>query len=155
MNLSEVKDWTAITAGAIALATLAKSVIEYVKQGAQGRAKQFSELRVRFKSDPTFRNICDLLENDSPDLRKVPPGAKIDFLGFYEEIALLVNSRLMKKHVAHYMFAYYAIRCWESDNFWQNQMNRDSPYWALFRYFVSQMAEIEKAFQFNPKGYKL
>jgi hypothetical protein len=40
------------------------------------------------------------------------------FLGFFEEVALMMNSGLIRKEVAHYMFGYYAIHCWDSKNFW-------------------------------------
>ena len=65
------------------------------------------------------------------------------FLRYFEEIALMVNSGLLRKDVAHYMFGYYAIRCWESDYFWTH-LNRQGPYWALFREFAGEMARMEK-----------
>lgn len=153
LNLDQLKDVAEIVGGAIALVTLVRSLVEYTKRGAQDRAARFEELRIRFKSDPMFRKICDLLESDSPELRKVPFKEKRDFIGFFEEIALIVNTGLMKKAVAHYMFGYYALRCWDSQNFWSD-VNRDSPYWALFEHFTRQMQEIERNFHFNSKSYK-
>lgn len=60
----------------------------------------------------------------------------------------------MKKHVAHYMFSYYAIRCWESENFWQD-LNRESYYWALFRDFVFEMKKLEESYVFKRKYYRV
>lgn len=82
-------------------------------------------------------------EDPQSVLREYSPDEKRNFLGFFEEIALLSNSGLIRKEVAHYMFGYYAIRCWQSKNFWYN-MERDSPYWFLFRKFAIDMQEIEK-----------
>jgi hypothetical protein len=64
----------------------------------------------------------------------------------FEEVTLLMNSGLIRKPVAHYMFGYYAIRCWESENFWSD-VNRDSPYWAALRTFVDEMKNVEDGFE--------
>lgn len=66
----------------------------------------------------------------------------------------MVNSGFMKREVAHYMFAYFAIRCWESEKFLED-MNRESPYWALFVYFVEEMKKFEIDYEFKAKNYEL
>lgn len=65
----------------------------------------------------------------------------------------MMNSGLVRKDVAHYMFGYYAIRCWESEHFW-SEVNRKSIYWALFRDFVEKMKAIEKTFSFRGRRYR-
>ena len=47
------------------------------------------------------------------------------------------------------MFAYYALRCWESKHFWTS-LSRDSHYWALFKHFVLQMNEIAQSPERRP-----
>ena len=84
----------------------------------------------------------------------MPFNEKLDLLGFYEDLALMYKSGLIKKNVVHYMFGYYAIRCWESDNFWAS-VNRESKYWALFKWFALEMKALEGSFSFNIKKYKL
>jgi len=66
------------------------------------------------------------------------------FLGYYEEIAIAMNSKLIKNDVAHYMVGYFAIRCWESENFWKG-INRKSYYWSVFKKFVDTMQKLENA----------
>jgi hypothetical protein len=66
---------------------------------------------------------------------------------------LLMNSGLIRKSVAHYMFGYYALRCWESEYFWLD-VNRNSPYWAAFRTFVEQMKRIEQGFDYSPRRFR-
>ena len=93
------------------------------------------------------------------ELKEVPFEHKRSLLGVFEEVALMMNSGLIKKEVAYYMFGYYAIRCWQSDNFWGN-VNRHSIYWRLFRNFAEEMLQIEKAIaeeklKYDPKNYKL
>lgn len=67
------------------------------------------------------------------------------YLGFFQEIALVFNSGLVKQEVAHYMFGDYAVRCWENAYFW-NGVNRDGPNWSLFRDFASRMEDAEQRF---------
>ena len=63
-------------------------------------------------------------------------------------MALVVNSGLIKPEVAHYMFGYHIVRCWKSDAFWAG-VNRQSPYWSLFRDFADQMSRIEDTFEYR------
>lgn len=145
LSLTDAKDLATIIGVVVALVTLIKGVVEYAHQGAQKRAERFTSMRIRFKEDTSFKEICDLLETDDPRLAQVPFKDKRDFLGFFEEVALMLNSKLIRPAVAHYMFGYYAIRCAESDNFWSD-VNRDTPYWALFNDFVARMKMAEQAF---------
>jgi len=149
---------TLVIAGVVAaaaLATLVKALVEYVQQGQQKRADQFFELRRRFKESREYTDIAALidLEPNGERLRRTPFPEKRNYLGLFEEIALVVNSGLIKPEVAHYMFGYYAVRCWESESFWW-EVNRESHYWALFRDFVVRMKEIEQAFEFRRKDLR-
>lgn len=157
MNILNVGTWnwseiaTLITASATGIAAagaLLFALFEYRRQGAQKRAEHFSELRKRLKENETFRHIFSLLEVDDPELLEFPFEDKRDLLGLMEEVALGVNSRLIRPEVAHYMFGYYAIRCWQSDNFWHD-INRKSPYWSLFATFAKRMEKVERSFKYE------
>lgn len=148
MTLSEGKDLATIVLAIIGIATLVKGVIEYTAQGAQKRAEQFLEMRKRLKDNATFKELCALLETDDPGLIAIPFKEKRDLLGFFEEVALMLNSGLIREPVAHYMFGYYAIRCWESNNFWSG-VSRESTYWSLFRDFVKRMKARETSFKYK------
>jgi hypothetical protein len=44
------------------------------------------------------------------------------------------------------MFGYYAIRCWDTSDFWENiPKGRDENSWKLLKMFVEKMREIEKS----------
>ena len=118
------------------------SIAEFRRQGSQKRAEHFLEVRNKLRTDPRFQNIVNMLENDAPELSQVPFIDKRDFLGAFEEVALLMNSGLIRPEVAYYMFGYDSLRCWESEHFWSD-VNRDSRYWALFKRFSLQMKEFE------------
>jgi hypothetical protein len=149
MTLSDLKDIAIISGTIVAILTLIKAVLEYTKQNAQKRAEHYTHLREEFKKDGRFGDIFDKLEDGAPELASLKFEKKQDIIGFYEDIALAVNSGLLKKEVAHYMFAYYALRCWDSENFWKD-INRDSHYWTLFRYFVKEMKDVEDRLQVKP-----
>jgi hypothetical protein len=98
----------------------------------------FLHLREAFKANERFSDLFQLIDENDERLKHVQFSKKQDFIGFYEDIALLINSGILREEIAHYMFAYYAIKCWESEHFW-DQLDRDSPYWALFKCFVEKM----------------
>jgi hypothetical protein len=142
----------------ISLLTWMKGVYEYTRQLAQKRSEQYAEMRKRFRESEVISKLISMLEKNDSNLAEVSWSEKVELLGFYEDIALMVNSGLIKRDVAFYMFGYYAIRCWESEYFWDD-VNRDSPYWSLFRIFASQMKAIEElfvenSFLFRAKNYR-
>ena len=153
MTLTNIRDVATIFGVVIALLALIKGLVEYIKQGSQKRAEHFLTIRKRLKENDVFKHICALFEIDDPDLINVPFKDKRDFLGLFEEVAIGMNSGLIKLSVAHYMFGYYAIQCWESQYFWKD-VYRDSIYWIVFKDFVKQMKEIEEAFQFKRRKFK-
>lgn len=133
----------------VGLLTLWKAVSEYRRQGTIKRIEFFLEARNRLKTNAQFQEISRLLELDDPKLVEIPMQHKIEFVGFFEEIALLVTSRVIRPEVAHYMFGYYALKTWESQNFWLlaerpgRPLDKEKePYWFLFRTFVHSMAPI-------------
>jgi hypothetical protein len=81
----------------------------------------------------------------SQALAAIPASEKFEFLGAYEELALLVRSGLVRAEVAHYMHGYYAIRCKHSGGFWKGHAapTLASYYWSLFADFVNEMERLE------------
>jgi hypothetical protein len=95
-----------------------------VRQGAQKRAEYFTEMRRYFRENQLFKQLCQELDENSPSLENRPFKEKRELLGFFEDIALACNSKLVRKQVVHYMFGYYMIRCWDSDYFWKKYESR-------------------------------
>jgi len=94
-----------------------------------------------------------MLEDDDPKLAEVSYEAKLEFLGHFEEIAIMMNSGLIRKKVVHYMLSYHAIKCWDSDYFWAD-LNSESDYWSLFRDFALQMKKIQGAFRYRRRDFR-
>ena len=128
--------------GLAGLGTFIKAIIEYRLQGRQKRAELFDKYKSVLKSDQRIIQVAQYLENDDPSLANIPLLDRYYFLGFYEQLAITVNSKLIKKDVAHYMFSYFALRCWESNNFWIG-INKNSYYWSVFKNYVRIMQKIE------------
>jgi len=138
------KNWAIIAGGIVGLITFFTGVLEYVRQGRQHRAQNFVQMRRRFLETPQYREILDMLATDDPKLREASVQEKRNFVGFLEEVALMVNSRLIRREVAHYMFGYYVLLTAKSEHFWEN-LDRGGRYWTVFRSFASDMAQLEKA----------
>ena len=134
-----------IVSAVIALVTFISGTYEYSRQGATRRAEHFFKMRRLLKQNDTFKDFADLIDKDDQKLCDMDFKDKRDYIGLFEEIAISMNSKLIRKEVAHYMFGYYAIQCWKSNNFWSwGGIERDSIYWAVFRDFVEQMEEMEE-----------
>ena len=154
MTAKDILTLAIATVGAgIALATLIKACVEYVRQGRVARAQMFFDLRRRLK-EPSLAELAEWIDEAEcgdpageqaarDQLVHAPLRTKRDYLGLFEEVDIMVSSGLVKPEIASYMFGYYALRCAACDPFWQG-VNRLSPYWNRFFDFCRKMA-IEEA----------
>ncbi|MBX3120233.1 MAG: hypothetical protein KF784_14300 [Fimbriimonadaceae bacterium] len=142
--IQEIKDLSIIVAGAVALITLIRGVREYAHQGRERRAVQFVNMRRRFLETVEYQQILELLRTDDPRLTQIPHQQRRNFIGFLEEIALMMNSQLIRPEIAHYMFGYYVRMANHSEYLW-HELERPSIYWEVFRTFAGSMeAESQK-----------
>jgi len=153
LTLQDLASVAVIFGALLGIPTLIIGVLEFSRQGAQRRATHYFELRNRLRTDTVLYEVMGLLEEDSPKLRKYSVEDRAHLLGVFEELALMLNSGLVTKHVAHYMFGYYATLCWQSTNFWRG-LDRESNYWALFRDFAAQMKSVGDSFSFKRKEFR-
>jgi hypothetical protein len=142
-----VQNATGITAivGVFALlVTVIRALYEYSKQNRLARFDKYEQLSKGWSEDKEIQEIISLLDDDPQgELLKMPRSRKEAFVGVYEEIALMLESGILKKQIAYYMFGYHTIRCYENKDFWTKEMDRESPYWTLFRRFAQQMKKID------------
>jgi hypothetical protein len=154
----ELKDTLAITisgvGATVAIATAIKALIEYRKQGVTKRAEIFLQMRSRLREDPSFKNICQLLETDDEELKEIPLIEKDRLIGFFEELALMKNSGFINDQVSLYMFGYFAVQCLDSKNFWHG-LNKSHNLWALFMDFATQMKDKRQSFKYDRKNFHL
>ncbi len=138
MDISTVKDVSIIVGGAIAFITLWQGLFQYTRQRHAARATQFIEMRRRFLEDKTFQELLRMIHDQCKDIASTPIQDRRNLVGFLEEIALMVNSSLIRPEVAHYMFGYYVLLVDDCVPFWDG-LDRDGEYWAVFRSFAQRM----------------
>lgn len=148
MNISALKDFSIIVGGLVTIFAFVNGLLEYRRQGAQKRVEHFTMLRRRLKENPIFKEICGLMFADDPRLATIDPQDKRDFIGLLEEVALQVNSGLIRPELAHYMFGYYTVSCMDSSHFWAN-LKLDDTYWKLFYDFARDMKAREVSHSYN------
>lgn len=90
-----------------------------------------------------LKKVCVLLINDDEQIENLDYREKEDFLGFYEEIALMNQSRLLSDAMMHYMFGYYALAAYSSKSFSSN-INLRSTYWSLFCLLCERLERLEQ-----------
>ncbi len=123
---------------------LVMGFFEYRRQGRQRRAEKYFELVREFSR---FDDLLDLLRVDSPRLKKLRHSQRERFLGFYEDLALMLHSGLIQEHLAFYSFGYWLHRAWESRHFWEDPANKEDGYWFLSRQLHERFMARQDEFQ--------
>jgi hypothetical protein len=154
VDSTAIKDAATIVGALIALLTLGKGVLEYAKNNAMKRAEYFWRLHQQLNDVVVLNKIRMYLDSNSKQLKKLTYSEKYQFLSFFENVALMVNTGLLRKSVAQYMFSYYAIRCYENTMFWSGHPKKDSPYWSLFSSFAVEMKTREEKMKREKSGLK-
>lgn len=148
MNITALKDFSIVIGGLVTIFAFVNGLLEYRRQGAQKRVEHFTMLRRRLKENPVFKEICSLMFANDPRLAEIDAQDKRDFIGLLEEVALQVNSGLIRPELAHYMFGYYTVACLESKEFWAN-LTLDETYWNLFYDFAREMKARESSHAYD------
>lgn len=154
MDIGLFKDVSIIVAGVIAFITLWTGMIQYGRQRHAERANQFIEMRRRFLENPGFRELLTLIAKGSEEVKDKPSQDRRNLVGFLEEVALLMNSGLIKKDVVHYMFGQAAIAIDSCEPFWEG-LDKDSEYWTVFRGFVKEMRTGPSQLPKNATGIRI
>jgi hypothetical protein len=149
----KVKDITAIVGAGAALLAIWKGYLEFSHHAKLKRAEQFIEMRNRLHGDQTYQKIIGLIHGADPKLRDVTKAEKHRVLATFEDIALMMDSGIIKPDVAYYMFGAGAIGVWRSDDFW-NDTDRNDKWWSLFKDFPNEMERIDKHFVFERERMK-
>jgi hypothetical protein len=144
VDIGIIKDWSIIIAGVIAFFTLWQGLFQYSRQGHATRASQFIQMRRRFLEDETFKALLNHIAESPDQLPTTSIQDRRNLVGFLEEVALMVNSGLLRPEVAHYMFGYYVLSIDACEPFWDG-LDRKSEYWTVFRDFVAKMKYSPRA----------
>ena len=137
MTLDVVKDYALVVGGIAALTTFLTGLAEYARQANLRRGEAFIAMRRRFLEDPLFREILNLLDSDDPRLADLPVQDRRNFVGLLEEVAIMVESRMIRPEIAHYMFGYYVLLADDSQHLWPG-LRKEDRYWTLFRRYAAE-----------------
>ena len=138
--MNTIKDLAILVGLVAALWGLYKGVVEFRLQGTQKRAEIFLKKQGEYFGNKAFNEIRTLLETDSEALRSISVEDKRAYLTFFEEVAILRNSKLLNDSLAFYMYGYYAAMCVQSEHFWSN-ISKDEAYWVVFLSFAESMRD--------------
>jgi hypothetical protein len=126
----------------VAIFTLIKGYIDYKNINKLKRIEIYESYSKKIREDKILMEIINCLEENDEQLKNIPRINRYFFLRFYEDIALALNSKLMRPKIVHYMFAYYALQCYNSENFWDD-IEKGSSYWRVFNEFIEKMRKLE------------
>lgn len=128
----------------IAAATFGKVLLEYIAQNKLKRYEKFQEMSGRFDENPHISKICELLLEPSDELARMSRYKKEVFICFMEEIAVMNNSGILHKDLMLYTFGYYAIKCYQSKEFWAN-IDKNEFFYSLFISFCEEMVAMRSS----------
>jgi hypothetical protein len=137
-------DLATVAAVAGGLITLFLGWRTYHNQNKQKRVEFYFQIWEQLRSMPGHGPICEAIDvKEWEKLRRIPVTQRREKFFFFEQVALLVNSKFMHPHIAYYMFGYHAIRCWDHEEYWDGLPEKG--YWKLLEAFVEQMRRIESS----------
>jgi hypothetical protein len=122
------------------------------RAAALKRFDKFQKMREVLDKD-NFKKVKALVYNQPQPKPEIPCSVddKINYMAFYEEIALMVRSHLMREDVAFYMFGMDAVAAFDSDLFWEKiEGAKTAPEWKLFRFFCSRMRALNEKYEKEP-----
>jgi hypothetical protein len=122
MTLDDLKNWLTVLGAVVGLLGFLKGVLEYSRQNEMRRLDLFQAMRQRFEVSEGMKRVREALESDEANaLVSVTKKDKVDFLAFYEDLALMVVSGIIHPEIAQYFFGFYAILANDEQNvqaFW-------------------------------------
>jgi len=153
-NLNTLKDIAALIGGLVLLFTFIKGTIEYIRQGTLKRVELFLSLEKAFRENTDFQEIRNMIAQNDPKVAELTKKRRRDYAAFFEIIALLINSGLIKKEIACYMFSSNAYLCWNNKYFWEGFEKNDLN-WGMLRIFVEEMTSVRDKLEPAERKYSL
>lgn len=142
--MAPVATLVGVISGVVGILTFIKAVIEYARQNKLKRYEKFQEMSRRFDENHDIAMVCELVMQDAPQLADIAKYKKEVVICFFEEVAILQNSRILPENLIVNSFGYYAIKCYESKHFWANLDKCELFYGLLTGFCEKMLAAREK-----------
>jgi hypothetical protein len=124
----------------VAVGTLVKAVVEFRLQNRLKRFEKYQQMNRFYTDDPTLTALRDALRTGGEVLATYDVIEKYKFMAFYEDIAMMCQSGLMRMEVAAYLFGYDARQASNLPEFVANLGDiRSDQNWALFWSFCGRL----------------
>jgi hypothetical protein len=141
--------------GAVIVAS--KWLFEYTRKARLERFNKYEEMRKRTDRGKLSGALDKLDESGTPEASSIvfTDEEMESVMEFYEEIALMFNSRLISPAVAYYMFGYYIIKSNTSPEFSAKYQDlrgkyKDVEFWRVFENFRARMVKYHRRIQKHP-----
>ncbi len=135
-----------ILGGIGALIVFFRGLGVYRLQSSLQRFEKFSEMQKRFDTDEDFEEILHCLEADrAAQIANISQTKRAAFLGFFEDIGIMMNSGLIRPEVAFNTWGYWALKARETPELWIGMDTSDDKrlYWAIFHQFADNMQALK------------
>ena len=141
----------ALIGGAISIII---ALFSYRQQIKQKQMDLFLTIWNNYVSNLKFQIIFDYLDNQESksEFDKLSYHDKLEFLGFNEQIALMVEHGYINEQIAFDFFGYYAILCFDSVGF--KIFGFENLPWHRYKKFVDKMKKIQEQ-KMNKQFYSL
>jgi hypothetical protein len=127
---------------AIALGTLAKAVMEYRLGNTLKRFEKYESMNRYYQSESSLAEVRLVLNlGEDAELESFDRAKKYVLMAFFEDVALMHQSGLMRMDVAGYLLGYDAGRVWARRKAFAANlyMGESDPNWALFWDFAERV----------------
>lgn len=121
---------------------------EFKKSKKLNEIDKFIKYREKLKTDESLKKIVTHIQNwqNNPEQKsQIPKEITLFdfyyFLGFYEELYILIQNSHLDKRYTKDMFAFYAFQIADNQYYWEqfNENYHTDGDWKNFRYFVELM----------------
>jgi hypothetical protein len=129
---------------------LARRNDETERENRLRRFEKYQQMQRRYREDASiqavFRHLYpEFYETDTTRTPGASTNDMLNFMGFYEELAIMVNSEIMQPELAYYTFGVDAVHFWNAEKRWHDDRS-----WKLFNSFVSEVRQFRERFPSGP-----
>jgi hypothetical protein len=132
-----------------------KFLSEYSRENKRKRIETYVAMQDKIAEDRNIKIVSMLArygaaEGDEKvrvarEIIALPFEERIRFAFLLEDVAMRTNSGLVRRDVISEIFGWWAIECWNNDNFWVG-LRRDDGGWYIVRDFVDKMKRERRPF---------
>lgn len=124
------------------------ALFQYWQKSKFEKYMKFIELRKSFKAHTSNDKIIKHIQSYQLDPTQKSNIFEFDitindfyyFLGFFEELQILIEKGILSKKVSKKMFAFYGIEIANNNHYWTTfDENINEEYWCTFKKFIDSM----------------